>query len=57
MLKNRLNTEFGRLFSMTDINALRQKYAEEPLTALPAAPGYIGFISEKTEKLKKSIDK
>lgn len=37
---------------MTDINALRQKYAEEPLTALPAVPGYIGFISEKTEKLK-----
>lgn len=57
MLKNRLNIEFGRFFSMTDINALRQKYAEEPLTALPAVPGYIGFISEKTEKLKKSIDK
>lgn len=57
MLKNRLNTEFGRFFCMTDINALKQKYAEEPLTVLPAVPGYIGFISEKTEKLKKSIDK
>ena len=67
MLKNRLNTEFGRFFSMTDINALRWKSAEERLeqalkkfascTLFTAVAVYIGFISEKTEKLKKSIDK